>query len=98
MKKIGVALLLAGFGWLCFMQLGTALAGGRPGLRVLFKQIDALHVQAIERSAVERIGHEAVMAQAAAVPLFLAPGMLMLVGGLLLLLPVRTRRDSINVT
>ena len=84
MKKIGVILFLAGFGWLCWMQLSAVLVGERPGLRVLLTKHDALHDQTLAKEVAERIGREAVSAQCESVPMYGLPATLMLLGGLLI--------------
>jgi hypothetical protein len=83
LRKTAVALLLVGFGWLCWQQVGLLLVGSRPGLRVLLEQLDAQPNATYTKAEVERLGREAVSAQSTVTPLFAIPGSFMLLGGLL---------------
>jgi hypothetical protein len=82
-RKIAAILLLAGFGWLCWQQVGVLLVGARPGLRVLLAQLDGQPSATYTKADVEQLGREAVLAQAESTPFFSIPGTVMLFGGLL---------------
>ncbi len=78
------------------MLISASVVGIRPGLRVLHAKIDALPDRLLSKEEVERIGREAVSAQAASVPYYGAPGMLILIGGILVSFSARPRLDSKN--
>lgn len=92
MRILAAALLLLGFVWLSTQQIGLYLVGMRPGLRMLLSQMDSKPKTAYTSAEVEQLGRDAVTAQSASSPVFVLPGGVMLVGGVLGLWAGRRRR------
>lgn len=85
MRRIGVAILIFGFGWLLAYQAGVLLRGPRPALRDTLVKLDQQPSKSYSREEVAELLREAGRAQYEATPFFALPGTLMFAGGLLLL-------------
>jgi hypothetical protein len=94
MRRLGLVLLLAGFGWLLAYQAGVLLRGARPALRGTLVKLDQQPNKSYSKQEVEQLLSEAGAAQYDATPVFALPGALMLIGGLLG--ATRPRRISSN--
>jgi hypothetical protein len=91
MLKIGLGLLILGFVWLIGLQASVLLGAGiRPVLAAQYKEIDSTPVRLYSRIEVEeKIRATARSAFDAGTPMFILPGALMLLGGILVALSKR---------
>lgn len=97
MRKIGVTLLIAGFVWLLLMQ-GVVLARGglRPIVGSAMGELESKPGKLYSAEEVQSFVVKAANSAFDAQPLFVLPGSLMLVGGLLAAVN-RKRRVSNDV-
>jgi hypothetical protein len=84
-RKLGLLLVIVGFGWLALLQGKQSLRGGiRPILAVAYAKVDHGGRSAIPSQEVIELLSETADRCYDAQPLFLLPGVTMLIGALLI--------------
>ena len=97
MRKIGVTLLIAGFVWILLMQGVVLVRGGvRPIIGSAMGELESKPGKLYSADEVQSFVGKAANSASDAHPLFVLPGSLMLVGGLLAAVN-RKRRFSNDV-
>jgi hypothetical protein len=92
MRKLGYLLVIAGFTWLVFLQAVQSLCGGvRPILRTEYIKVDKGGRSTIPIGEVIELIRDTAVQCFNSQPLFLLPGVVMLVGTILI-----GRRSSIT--
>ena len=85
MRRVGYALLLIGFGWLCFQQFEGLMRGGlRPVVSAQYAYLSPDSARTYSREEMQVRIRETAIATHGLFPWVIVPGALMLIGGLLL--------------
>ncbi len=85
MKRFGYALLLVGFGWICLQQFDGLMRGGlRPVVSAQYALLSPDPAKTYSREQMQTRIRETAIATHGLYPWVIAPGLLMLAGGLLL--------------
>lgn len=85
MRRFGYALLLIGFGWICLQQFDGVMRGGlRPVVSSEYARLSPDPGKAYSREQMQAHIRETAIATHGLYPWVIAPGFLMLAGGLLL--------------
>lgn len=95
MRKLGYAFLLVGFAWISLQQFDGFMRGGlRPVVLAQYAKLSANPAVTYARKDVQLHIRETALAAYRIYPLVIAPGVLMLVGGLLLAGSSRTKKGA----
>ena len=85
MRKLGYVLLLVGFAWISLQQFDGFMRGGlRPVILAEYSKLSANPAMTYSRDEVQLHIRQTALATYRLYPPVIAPGILMLVGGLLL--------------